>query len=1058
MAKKQNKKETIKLNAVLVLNRFLLSLFGVKKFEELAASLLDENLERYDENNISHYYYALKSRLYNNPNFTSEQLLGYDQNIYRCTAHISEKRNEMLRWKYFQYLSLLFTEIYLDRYFASKEALLDELNEFLENKKGEDENYAVIDPFTLTDLNKLAFWNATGSGKTLITHANILQYQDYAKRYGRKHNRVILLTPNEALSKQHFEELEISNIPAQLFSKSAGGLFYGNYVEVIDIKKLADKDGDKTVAIGSFEGSNLVLVDEGHKGSGGEVWKGYRDALCADGFSFEYSATFGQSVGAVSDKKKRTSLMNEYGKAILFDYSYRYFYGDGYGKDYRIMNIKDDKDDNLVTLYLTACMLNIYEQQLVFGSSPVIKNEFLVAKPLAIFVGSSVTKELSEKDTSDVVNILKFFQRFVASESESKRNIIRLLGGEDGLIDNKNRPIFNSSFKHIREIHKDWEVVYSEVLRFIFNSNISGAKLHLDNLKGQTGEIGLRIGNGEYFGVINVGDDSKLIKMCEKHNILTDSREFSQGSLFHSINNNNSTINILIGSKKFSEGWSSWRVSTMGLMNVGQGEGSQIIQLFGRGVRLRGYNQSLKRSSKLDKQNIKTPKHLTTLETLNIFGIRADYMEQFKKYLDEEGMAHNDSSYEEITIPMMPTANLSGKQLKYIKVKDGKDFKKEVVVSLTDGIGKRKIAVDWYPKVQLLRSGNRGESTNTVPNETVLSDLNLAFVDWDSLYFNLQRLKSEKAWYNFEIDYNKVKEIANDKSWYQLLIPANNLLPTDFGSNTRMWQEIITSLMRHYLEKVYNRRKAEWMAENVETAILDESHPNFTEQYTILVNRDLDRVVDNLNNLKTEIASNTFIRDIAIDGANFNALYFEPHLYQPLLYLNKNCYKDSETSTNLIEIKPVSLNEGEQQFVLDLKEYHQSHNDFFKDKELYLLRNQSRKGIGFFEANNFYPDFILWIVTPSCQYISFIDPKGLRQIGGLEDPKIELHKVIRETIEPRLEDTEVKLNSFIVTPTTFDEVRHWGGSITTCNTHNVYFQEDQKNSYIDLIINKILNM
>ena len=35
----------------------------------------------------------------------------------------------------------------------------------------------------------------------------------------------------------------------------------------------------------------------------------------------------------------------------------------------------------------------------------------------------------------------------------------------------------------------------------------------------------------------------------------------------------------------FIAGWNSWRVSTMGLMHVGVGEGSEIIQMFGRGVR-----------------------------------------------------------------------------------------------------------------------------------------------------------------------------------------------------------------------------------------------------------------------------------------------------------------------------------------------------------------------------------------------------------------------------------------------------------------------------------------
>ncbi len=1053
MAKKQNK-EQVKLANVLVLNRFLLSLFGVSKLEDLAVSLKDESLEQYDENNVSYFHYALKSKLFSNPNFTSEQLLGYDQNIYRHTAHISEGRVKMLRWKYFQYLALLFTEVYLDRYFTDKSKLLDDINEFLGDSIGNNPDFEVLTPLTESVLNKLAFWNATGSGKTLIMHLNILQYKEYAERSGEKNNRIILLTPNEGLSVQHLLELKESKIEAEIFSKSAGSLFYGRVVEIIDINKLGDKDGDKTVAVGNFEESNLVLVDEGHKGSGGEVWKSYRDSLCAEGFSFEYSATFGQSVGAITDKKKRTALLNEYGKAILFDYSYRYFYGDGYGKDYRILNIKEDKNDTLTTMYLTACFLSFFEQQVIFESSSLIKNAYLVEKPLAIFVGGSVTKEMNESNSSDVVVILKFFERFIANVTESQRNISHLLGGSDGLVDKNNHSIFGSSFKFIRKQFKDSKSVYSAMIQKLFNSNIEGAKLHLDNLKGQKGEIGLRIGNADYFGVINVGDDSKLMSICEKADLLTESRDFSRGSLFQSINKSDSTVNVLIGSRKFSEGWSSWRVSTMGLLNVGQGEGSQIIQLFGRGVRLKGYNHSLKRSSKVEVKETNAPKYLSALETLNIFGIRADYMEQFKKYLDEEGLPHNESNYEEIVVPMLPTTNLSGKRLKYIKVKEGKDFKKEVTVSLNDGIGTKHIAVDWYPKVQLLRSDKRSDAYTSIPNESVLSDVNLAYIDWDKVYFDLQKLKNEKSWYNFEIDYKRVLEIANDKSWYKILIPAKDLKPTDFAKNVAMWQDIVTTLMRKYVEVVYNTRKAAWMADNVETAILDETHPNFQAEYTIMVNRDLDRVISNLTELKVSINGNAFVKDISIDGADFNALYFEPHLYQPLLYINNKKYKDSETGTSAITIQPVSLVDSEKQFILDLKEYHSLNSNFFEGKDLYLLRNQSRKGIGFFEANMFYPDFILWLVTPDKQYIAFIDPKGIRQVGGFDDPKIALHKTIREIIEPKLKDSSIQLSSFIVTPTTFYEVKHWGVSIAACNDHNIFLQREQLN-YIALMLDKM---
>jgi hypothetical protein len=52
--------------------------------------------------------------------------------------------------------------------------------------------------------------------------------------------------------------------------------------------------------VDAFEGNNLVLVDEGHRGAGGFKWKNNRDRLCENGFSFEYSATFSQALKAAN--------------------------------------------------------------------------------------------------------------------------------------------------------------------------------------------------------------------------------------------------------------------------------------------------------------------------------------------------------------------------------------------------------------------------------------------------------------------------------------------------------------------------------------------------------------------------------------------------------------------------------------------------------------------------------------------------------------------------------------------------------------------------------------
>ena len=60
---------------------------------------------------------------------------------------------------------------------------------------------------------------------------------------------------------------------------------------------------------------------------------------------------------------------------------------------------------------------------------------------------------------------------------------------------------------------------------------------------------------------------------------------------------------------------------------------------------------------------------------------------------------------------------------------------------------------------------------------------------------------------------------------------------------------------------------------------------------------------------------------------------------------------------------------GERDFVDDLRTFFDANKPFFKERELYLLRNMSRRGIGFFEAGNFYPDFIVWLLVGKKQYV-----------------------------------------------------------------------------------------
>jgi type III restriction/modification enzyme restriction subunit len=1050
----------------LVLNQWLLGLFNVQRFEQLAEHLRNEKLEGLDENNIHHFHHALPAQLFNLTQLPTELLLEYDQNIVRHTQRLNDRRitrgEEPIVWKYFQYLTLLFTEIYIDRYFRNPDALLTALNTQIAAYNADKPEADQIAPFdqqaeTWLQLNKIAYWSATGSGKTLLMHANILQYQHYLDKHGRRRelNRIILLTPNEGLSRQHLDEFGKAGISAELFNKDGRGLFASQAVEILDIHKLKDEMGDKTVAVDAFEGNNLVLIDEGHRGaSSGEegAWMRFRNALCEKGFSFEYSATFGQAV------KGDAALTNLYAKSILFDYSYRYFYRDGFGKDYQILNLDKETQDSHLELYLVACLLAFFQQQRLHREQKAAFQPFNIDKPLWIFVGSSVTKTLPTRDASDIIEILRFVARYVTDRAGSIQRIERVLN--QGLVTADGRNLFANRFTYLNTARLSAAQVFEDTLATLFNAP-GGGSLYVENLKGATGEVALRVGDNEPFGVINVGDDAKLCNLCEDYPELTVAeREFS-GSLFHDINKPHSTINLLIGSKKFTEGWNSWRVSTMGLMNVGATEGSQIIQLFGRGVRLKGYATSLKRSSKAQlPEDLTRPKHIGVLETLSIFGIRADYMAQFRDFLEEEGLPTNAERIEFI-LPLIK--NLGTQKLKTIRLKKtingvttefGDAFRTLGPIPTlakpdpdrdptTQYLQHNQVILNWYPKIQAMKSvGVVGGDAEAAPNQTHLTARHVAFLDIDQLYFELERFKAERGWHNLNLTRESVPALLADQSWYRLLIPPEEVAFDSF-ERVRMWEHIALSLLKKYTERYYTFRKREWELPHLEYRDLEEDDPNFLDgYYRILIEESQEEIVEKLKELKVLIEKGDLK---PWEFRRMKAIWFGRHLYEPLLYLDQN----------IVEISPAPLNKGERLFVEDLKAFHDNAGGFFDDKEMYLLRNLSKgRGVGFFEAGNFHPDFILWLLIAGRQHVVFVDPKGIRNLGPT-DPKIQFYETIKD-IEQRLGHPNVRLESFIISNTPSHTMKMlWGMDKAAMKARHVLFQEEDKDSYVRTMLEMV---
>ena len=1042
----------VRFDQRLVLCEWLFGLFGVKNLQELTGDGHWDEYEGFTEEGQTVFLPFVSNRKANHPSLSRDVLAEFDSNIVRHWREITERRQENGKWplpKYFQYLALLFTEIYLDRYFSDAERLRLDLN-----RKVADFNTRTHDQlpeYELNDLRKLAFWSATGSGKTLLMHVNIKQYTHYLRKYGRERelNKVILLTPNERLSAQHVEEFERSAIRGEIFQKDAPTLFRENRVEIIDVHKLKDESKQKTVDVEAFEGNNLVLVDEGHRGASGEesVWMKYRADLCARGFSFEYSATFGQAMRATSN----SDLPNQYAKCTIFDYSYKFFYRDGYGKQYQILNLNDWVDDNR-EMYLTACLLAFYQQQRIFRDCRNEVRPYNIENPLWVFVAARVSATPSAKEISDVVDVLRFLSRFLASATHEAvcGRLDALVRGVATLVDREQRPLFPNTFTYLARLGMSIKELYADILRVLFNAPIVGA-LRVSWLKRTDGELALHVGENPPFGVVNIGDPKNLFEQCRREQGWNTSEQELSDSLFATINAPQSSINVLIGAKKFSEGWNSFRVTTLGLMNVGKSEGSQIIQLFGRGVRLWGKDFTLKRSKALPGRH---PEHLPALEKLYVFGLKADYMDRFREFLDAEGVPARTV---ELSLPIVKRSWPS--RLRVLRP-IGFEFKKDGERPTLDtwpGARAVRVVLDWYPRVFSLRANDDiVAGGKAIKNEGKLTSAHLAFINIDVIYFELQRLKTEKGWHNLSLRKVKITELLNDQSWYTLWIPPESLAFRDF-EQVRVWEQIALALLKKYCERFYNYTKSAAEAPHLKYVELKADDDNFIEgdQYLVRLDEENTGLLRQLNDLREsvmrlrEAIKNGDFSGIALAGfgPDLRPLFVREHLYHPLIYAMG------------VEVTPVALNDGERQFVEDLRSYYQAEKEgVFAGKELYLLRNRSRgRGIGFFEAGNFYPDFIVWILSEGTQYITFVDPKGIIHEFSLDSPKLQLHKVIKEK-ETALGDPQIVLNSFILSWTPFNQVSWISPGVTKQNVQdrNVLFLEDGGSIYLQQLFTKVL--
>ncbi len=978
---------------------------------------------------------------------TAEDISRYDANVRSHLYRINEHRSEPLTLRYFQTLALLYTERVLDRLDKGPKQFCRALNDFVSATKST--GWRDFPRFTVASLRKLAFMMATGSGKTLLFHLNYLQFLHY--NGAKPIANILLITPGPDLSAQHLRELQASGLPCRLFDAGRSRDFTDtpHTIEIISISRFVAEKKDKGTRIepASFSGRNLIFVDEGHRSKSEEgVQRQMREALVGDeGFVFEYSATFQQAFAGDDDDQR--ARRDEYGAAVCFDYSYKWFLHDGYGKDFTVLN-SSGADAEAGTWSLLAGLFVFAAQSHAYRNNQAALKEYNIAPPLALMVGREIAGSTQDDATTraDVLAALRFFHRFLRNEGGWSDTALDALLACTSPIDAHGHGLA------LKEAREYWPTVgmttgadlFAWITAMVLHSP-GGGGLVVHRIKGNENEIALRGSedqNQRPFGLVYIGKAPDLTNAIPADSGIEQSDDHLADAWFPRIDAPGSPVNFLLGAKKFIEGWSSWRVSALGLINIGKSEGSEIIQLFGRGVRLLGLLRLLKRSKYLT--GYTHPKSLPLLERLFVFAIDSKYMTKFRETIELEGV--DGGGFLEFELELWRTIDQPNPPVLPLPEWPGEDrFKGEQAVRLDAAhLGnvpsRRTITVRRETRFEGLQSDEAATAAAraSAPATSLADAPWFRFVDQNALYVRLCRHAREHGYDNIGFSGADVRALLTAQA-AELFVQADaEFHESDSWTARRRWEDAVFDLLKGAFDRIYRRAQQTWETHNMEMPALREDHPNYKFTYKVRVPQKLASTSPQfIRDLQTLIA-HCPKRDWTGHEAVMAVAHFGEHLYQPLVLDAEN--PANRTTSNAPEkqsltITPPSLTASEQEFVEMLRNYWTANAaTVHAGESIYILRNLSRgKGVGFFESEGFYPDFILWHrKTDGTQRLVFIEPHGMRQDDAPDiNNKVQLAMEIGNHLADVLQAPGCpvdEVTAYIVSATPFADLRRKHGA------------------------------
>ena len=833
---------------------------------------------------------------------------------------------------------------------------------------------------------RASFWMATGSGKSIVMIKLIALLFRLMRDKALPLKPLMLLAPNEYILNQFRSNIALYNrfnadsITIRDLKEYESGMLphisdtlYICRSDLLDIADNVGKDG-KRLNYRNFitkEGF-IILLDEAHKGdSRDSVRKKYINELGmgldflesiesksthpltpsaregdsqnlesknAGGFIFNFSATFEDDIDFIT---------------CAFNYNLREFNTHGYGKNIAVLdsNLKSFKDSASEEEQIERILESFIIFNAIKQSKDRIFNEF---KNLALKYHNPLIIAVSDKVNTEDAGIRQYFKAIlsiikneiniknIAQNLYEKLKEQRLHFGENALSEEFLESIRDSTNKSVRE-----NVFYAS----------ENAGLEALKIKGNTKEIAFKSKNAsKAFMLLNIGEARGWEREFLGGLGVESVSDIDKG-FFANINNADSSINIMLGSKVFSEGWDSNRVNMICFINIGSKKAKKyVLQTIGRGVRIEPFNNIRKRVGCCDKiKDFGIMKRVSSLacglESLFVMATKNDAIDSILKELDKQNRS---------------------------KIYKLHGFKKNKIL---DSMPVPKYAesatLDSVYKISKKEASDLKAFVDSYDEDVLLMQYAL---NRDFCYSTMQEIDRF-----FESKSHRIKESGNEDKFSK----KNTLYEINRVLNTRAkrlsgFEEVGEKIVHFTQMQILDAKIVDSINQkikemiNIESKSMDEIKKDIEKEFKS------GKITFEEAMESTRLATQQDSKKTQNIGHYRLSVKLARHYYLPLILF------DDEYSKSAINY--AISNKSEREFLADLEGYIKggglSEYEWCFSR---VVENIDDIYIPYFDTleqceRRFYPDFIFWLKDRNNDFrIYFIDPKGLNYEANSRD-------------------------------------------------------------------------